>query len=325
MLMFQVVALAGLCSTIVAGELQFKHHYIARELPVRDKTVGDYGLTALVDLDKDGDLDFVLGGRPFQPSRLYWFEFQKADQWVQHEIGTNYLSDVGLAPLDVDGDGWIDLVCSGVWYRNTGNPRSDSFERYVFVPNASGAHDILTADIDRDGKLDIVMMGDERTAVNSLRWYSVSGTNFWKAHIVGPPVHGAITPAGIGDLDGDGDLDIVRANTWFENNDGKGGEWVAHENIPMGRKGPFGICVRTVIKDMDSDGRNDVVMCDADITDSKVVVLKNGGKGLNWVKEEMPQSFVYGSLHSFAVADLDGDGNPDILSNEPEELLPEGR
>lgn len=63
-----------------AADFQFRHHFIDQTLPVSDSHVGDYGLTALVDLDRDGDLDFVLGGRPSQPSQLYWFEFQKPDQ-----------------------------------------------------------------------------------------------------------------------------------------------------------------------------------------------------------------------------------------------------
>ena len=106
-------------------------------IAITDKSVGDYGLTALVDVDRDGDLDFVLGGRPFQPSQLYWFEFQAPDQWAQHVIGTNYLSDVGLAPLDVDRDGWIDFVCSGVWYRNTGKPATEAVRANVFDENGA--------------------------------------------------------------------------------------------------------------------------------------------------------------------------------------------
>src|SRR6185503_6369092 len=126
------------------------------------------GLTALVDLDGDRDLDFVLGGRPSNPSQLYWFEYQSPDRWVQHRVGTNYLSDVGLAPLDVDHDGYVDLICSGVWYRNPGKPREGEFERVVFDQNAAGAHDILVTDINGDGKPDVVMMGDERTKLNAL-------------------------------------------------------------------------------------------------------------------------------------------------------------
>ncbi len=313
---------------MLPAPFQFRHHFINRDLPITDKSVGDYGLTALVDLDGDGDLDFVLGGRPFKPSQLYWFEFQGPDRWVQHVIGTNYLSDVGLAPLDVDRDGWIDFVCSGVWYRNTGKPRELPFERIMFDVNAAGAHDIVIADMDGDGRPDVVMMGDERTKLNALCWYSIPADvrKPWTRHHIGPPVHGAITPGGVADLDGDGDMDVVRADTWFENADGKGERWIPHQNIPMGRKGPFGVCVRTAVLDLDGDGKSEIVIADADITDSKVVVLKNAdGKGGRWEKIPLPQSFTYGSLHALAVADINGDGKPDIISNEQEELLPAGR
>lgn len=311
-----------------AAEFKFRHHFIDTELPVNAQGVGDYGLTALVDIDRDGHLDFVLGGRPSEPSQLYWYEYQSPTQWERHVVGTNYLSDVGLAALDVDHDGWVDLICSGVWYRNTGKPREEQFERYVFDPSAAGAHDILVADIDGDHKPDVVMMGDERTKLNCLCWYSIptDPNQPWQRHVIGPAVHGAITPSGVADIDQDGDLDVVRANTWFENADGKGTRWVPHANIPMGRKGPFGICVRTAIVDIDGDGQKEIVMSDADIEDSKIVILKNADKkGGQWIKTELPQSFRYGSLHSLAVADFNRDGRPDIVSNEQEELLPAGR
>jgi hypothetical protein len=325
-----LLLLLGVLTMIRANgaDFGFKHHFISRDLPITDKGVGDYGLTALVDLDRDGDLDFVLGGRPEKPSVLYWFEFQKPDRWVQHIVGTNSLSDVGLAAADVDGDGWTDLICSGVWYRNTGKPKEQQFERFVFDANGAGAHDILMADIDRDGKQDVVMMGDERTSLNALCWYSIPAQQKlrWVRHLIGPPVHGAITPSGVADLDGDGDLDVIRADTWFENADGKGTRWLHHPNIPMGRKGPFGVCVRTAVRDLDGDGKAEIVIADADLPGSKVVVLKNAdGKGGRWEMIQLPQSFAYGSLHALAVGDFNGDGKPDILSNEQEELLPEGR
>ena len=315
-------------SQLRASELQFRHSVIDQTLPVNAQGYGDYGLTALVDIDRDGDLDLVLGGRALQPSQLYWFEFEKPDRWTRHVAGTNYLSDVGLAAIDVDRDGWTDLVCSGVWYRNTGHPRTEPFQRIVFDPAAAGAHDVVAADIDGDGKLDIVMMGDERTQLRALCWYSIPAnpSQAWTRHPIGPPVHGAIAPNGMLDVDHDGDLDVVRADTWYENLDGKGLRWTAHANVPMGRKGPYGVCVRTAVADMDGDGNPEIVMADADIEDSRVVILKNGdGKGGRWEKQTLPQSFRYGSLHSLAVADLDRDGRLDVISNEQEELLPADR
>ncbi|MHC1766918.1 MAG: FG-GAP repeat domain-containing protein [Verrucomicrobiia bacterium] len=315
-------------TTASAGEAQFKHHYIDSSLPINAQGYGDYGLTALVDLDHEGDLDFVIGGRAVQPPQLFWYEFRQPDVWVQHLVGTNYMSDVGLAALDVDYDGWTDLVCSGVWFRNTGKPRQQPFERIVFDPNASGAHDVLIADLNQDERPDVVFMGDGNSRLNALCWYEIATDpkQPWKRHPIGPPVHGAITPNAAVDLDGDGDLDIIRADTWFENVNGKGTEWKPHTNIPMGRKGPFGVCVRTAVADMDGDGKKEIVMADADIEDSKIVILKNAdGKGGRWEKTPLPQSFRYGSLHALAVADFNLDGRPDIVACEQEELLPDGR
>jgi hypothetical protein len=77
---------------------------------------------------------------------------------------------------------------------------------------------------------------------------------------------------------------------------------------------------------MDGDGKSEIVMGDADITDCRVVILRNeDGKGGRWSKTGLPRSFTYGSLHALAVADFNGDGRPDIIANEQEELLPPGR
>ncbi len=77
---------------------------------------------------------------------------------------------------------------------------------------------------------------------------------------------------------------------------------------------------------LDGDGKKQIIIADADIVDSKVAMLRNADrKGGNWTKTELPRSFTYGSLHALAMADLNGDGKPDIVVNEQEELLPPGR
>ena len=311
-------------SAATAAEFRFQHHYIDRDLPIYQGWIGDYGQTALVDVDRDGKLDFILG-RQGKPATIYWFRQEGAGRWARHVLGQDSMSSVGAVALDVDRDGWTDLVTSGAWYRNPQNPREREFIRRVFDPQGGDAHDVIAADVDGDGRPDVLTHGQGK---NGLCWYRIPAdpNGPWEKHSISKGIHGAIAPAGTGDLDGDGDLDVVRADTWYENADGKGLRWVAHPNVPVGRAGPYGVCVRTVVADIDGDGRAELIVADCDIVGSQVAVLKNvDGKGGQWAKQMLPQSFVYGSLHSLAVADFDADGKPDVFVAEQEELLPKGR
>jgi hypothetical protein len=309
----------------------FRHHFISTDLPVYDG-FGEYGQTALVDIDKDGKLDFVLGRRGGPPGAavIWWYQFVAPGQWVRHVLGRDPLTDVAACAMDVDGDGWIDLVAGGTWYKHPGaKVREQEFVRYVFDPENVHAHDALAADIDGDGKLEVITIHGDRTpegCKDGLEWYKIPAdpTRKWERHIIGDGVHGALTPLAVADIDGDGDLDIVRADTWFENADGKGGKWIAHPGIPFGRLGPWGVCVKTWIGDIDGDGRQEILMAEADIENSMVAILRHE-RGEKWTRQDLPQSFAYGSLHALAVADFNGDGRLDILVNEQEELLPAGR
>jgi hypothetical protein len=309
----------------------FRHHFIGTDLPVYHG-VGDYAQTALVDIDRDGKLDFVLGrrGGPKGAAVIWWYQYLAPDRWLPHVLGHDPITDVAACALDVDGDGWVDLVTGGTWYQHPGpNVRDREFVRHVFDPDGGQAHDAIAADIDGDGRPEIITIHGNATPAacrDGLAWYKIPAdpTLPWPKHVIGDGVHGALTPLGVADIDGDGDLDIVRADTWFENADGHGGHWIAHPGIPFGRPGPYGVCAKTWIGDLDGDGRAEIVMAEADVEDSRIAILRHD-HGSHWTRQDLPQSFRYGSLHSLAVADFNGDGRLDILANEQEELLPAGR
>ena len=75
-----------------------------------------------------------------------------------------------MLAVDVNGDGAVDIVCSFgpsgsnpeiVWFQNPrgqgGNPITDTWTMHVIGPGV-GENSLLVADIDGDGKLDVVTL-----------------------------------------------------------------------------------------------------------------------------------------------------------------------
>jgi hypothetical protein len=294
-------------------KFQFKHHIIDTTLPGHS-----YAQTALADLDGDGRLEYIVGQRE---GNIYWYKYHAPDDWSRRLLGENSPSDVGAYAIDVDGDGHIDLVTGGAWYRNS-QDANRPFERIVFDPELRAAHDVLAADIDGDGRLEIITMSDR----NNVRWYKISNdpTQPWQRHDIGPAVHAGLS---VGDLDGDGDLDIVRTNIWFENVNGDGTKWVERFIGPNTPPPPdfrpsFAFdATRSFVCDMNGDGQNDIVFADAEIPGGKIWWMENlDGKGISWKRHDVPNAddVRRGAYHSLYVGDLDGDGDFDIFTCEME-------
>ncbi|NMB72005.1 MAG: VCBS repeat-containing protein, partial [Bacteroidales bacterium] len=113
------------------------------------------GQTSLVDVDKDGDLDWIVG----TADTIWWFEYQGADHWIKHILGLAPATETGGIALDVDGDGFVDQVSGGTWYKNSGDPGKMWTK---FSSKAIPAHECISADINNDGKPDVVMMNDTK-------------------------------------------------------------------------------------------------------------------------------------------------------------------
>ncbi|MBE0657958.1 MAG: VCBS repeat-containing protein [Bryobacteraceae bacterium] len=308
----------------------FRHHYIARELP---GTPLGAGASALADFDKDGDLDFSVYNR--RDGKLYWFEQTAKDSWTRHLAGEFRISQLGCVPLDVDADGWIDIVVGGYWFRNTGRARTEPFVRYTYDSKIQyEIHDIVIADIDGDGRNDLTVLGDR----DGCFWYSIppkpAQDADWPRTTITLDVlnarvdtHAGIHPAGIGDLDGDGDADVFVTDRWYENA-GAGQKWI-ERRLLFGKRGPWGFSARSWIKDLNGDGANDIVVVDCDGQNSGVAWLENNGRKppefrARYLANRAPGT--RGSFHSMRLADFDGDGDDDILVVEQEDpyILPLG-
>jgi hypothetical protein len=237
--------------------------------------------------------------------------------------------------MDVDSDGWQDIVIGGYWYRNSQDPVNQQFELYQYDDRIENEiHDIVTADINGDDHLDVVLMGDAEGSF----WYTVSenpavDANWQRTTITmavlrdSVAIHSGFFPRGVDDLDKDGDPDVVMPDHWLENRQA-GTEWVRHQ-IPFGKRGPWGLSSRSWITDMNSDGHPDIVMVDCDQKASRAAWLENHGDDPpTFTAHFLPMTApgVRGSFHSLYVGDFDLDGDKDVFACDQEDgsIFPEG-
>jgi hypothetical protein len=123
---------------------------------------------------------------------------------------------------------------------------------------------------------------------------------------------GANESAAFADLNGDGKLDIVNGENWYEHPKVKGGEWKKHHFRDMGFANNYIDSFSDIPLDVNGDGKMDVVSCTWFA--KKISWYENPGKtGAVW-KEHMIET--QWNVEFMFLVDLNNDG-------KAEELLPQ--
>ena len=211
-----------------------------------DEIIGIHGVLK-ADVNGDGKMDLLANsGQPKGkfPNSAAWLEVPKnprtAKRWTRHIFAKEDAPGLShyLGAGDLNGDGRLDITLAakggaadksgmGEWFAwwEAGKDPNKPFTKHLLPGKHPGATNIMPADVNGDGKLDIIA---SRGHGVGLIWYE---NPKWAIHEINNDLQSPHCLQ-IGDIDNDGDLDaatcayLSRKVAWFEN-DGKG-EFTTH-------------------------------------------------------------------------------------------------
>ena len=303
-----------------AGRYRFRHGFIDD-----DGNYDAWGSALLVDLNGDGHLDYVTGGRG--GGFLFWYEYG-GGRWTKHVMADDFSPSVGATSVDLDGDGRVEIVCGEWepegrlwWIVPPGDPR-ERWRKHVVAQGHHAPHDILSGDVDNDGRPEVIV----RVKDEGIWCYFAppDPARRWRRVLVARKVPGDGTA--LYDLDGDGNLDIVTAGAWFRNVNGDGTRWEEHPFLPatLGWDRETRLAVAHVLE----GPRPQLVMTESEKTRGARLAIAHvpeDPRRSPWeVEVIVPEERDLRALHSLAVADFDGDGRLEIFTAEMENAKTDG-
>jgi hypothetical protein len=291
------VALPFALSLSGMSETAFKKHVINADSVCE--------VAGVLDVNRDGILDILSGE--------HWSE---GPTWKKHfvrkiPVTDSYMDDFAAVPLDVNADGWPDVV-SVTWFSKKvswiENPAGKDVPWVEHaVDNPANCETAIACDVDGDGTTDVLP-----NVMGQIVWYERAGKGEQGTlvkHVVDPRrgAHGL----GFGDVNGDGRGDIVVPFGWYEAPpDRRKGKWVLHEEFDLGHAS-----IPVAVHDFNGDGLADIFV---GMGHNYGVLWFEQGKSpegsRTWTRHLIEKS--WSQAHAIILADLDGDGTLEAVTGK---------
>jgi hypothetical protein len=291
------------------------------DIPFRVQMIDPgYNETAAVaDLNNDGKPDIISGES--------WYE---APNWTKHPLReinytAGYIDNFSDLPVDVDGDGWTDIVQFSyfgrniVWLKNPG--KQGGPWKVTQIDNSGPTEFAFLVDLNNDGKALELLPEFDRPEV-PLAWFELQDGK-WVKHVVSPQSYGH--GIGVGDVNGDGRNDILTPKGWLEApaDVRAPGNWVFHPTdwadhpippagpeTPSGPQHPVRFGYMYLI-DINGDGRKDMLTTMAH--DYGLVWYEQTAGG-QWIQHVIDNT--WSQAHASELVDMNGDGQLDLVTGK---------
>ena len=262
----------------------------------------------LSDLDNDGDLDVVISNDTPDPKLVYLNDGK--GRFTAAPFGRAQWETRNARIADLNGDRLPDIVVA--------NRAGSNSTNYICINRGAGRFDgncsafshepsttVTPVDIDRDGRMDIVV--PHRDGGQSYVYRFPNSSDFTNAErIPFGPANAGFRMAEVADFNGDSLLDIVAI-------DERSGAWI-HLGQPN-RTFAAGIRVgdrpsapyALALADLNRDGRMDIIVGHIE---APSIAFLNDGTGHRF--NPLPFGDNKGAVYGFAVGDIDADGVLDI-------------
>ena len=286
----------------------------------------------VADFDGDGDVDIVVVSEDDQTNELYLNDGKGLFSDAADRLPVTGTSNAVLV-MDLTGNGHVDILIGNngqnVLLENRGGARFIDVTNEHLPSVEDVTQDVVAGDVNGDGHVDLLFGNED---ANRLLLNDGEGV-FRLAENALPMRDGAeeTREADLGDIDGDGDLDILFANVqafvddadaqnrMLRNNGTGRFEDITASHLPPDQDRSFD----GSLLDLDGDGDLDIITCNANrgsnswITISPFRAYRNDGNGrFTDATDALLPASATGRGFDVQQADFDGDGLLDLyLSN----------